>query len=73
MRFSFKQTNTAALVIAVLALSLVGVGQARATIIATVGTGTAVTSVDRQATFDNVTDFVNLNGYTEDGLLIFGE
>jgi type II secretory pathway pseudopilin PulG len=70
MRFSFKQTNNASLAIAVLALSLGGVNQAQATIIATVGAGTAVTTVDRQATFDAVTTGVNLNGYTEDGLLI---
>jgi hypothetical protein len=60
----------ATLVLAALALLLGGVGQARAGMILTFGTGSAVTSVDREATFDNVVTFTNLNGYTEDKLLI---
>ena len=60
----------ATLMLAALALLFGGEGWAKASIIQTIGAGTAVTTVDREATFDTVQTGTNLNGYTEDHLLI---
>lgn len=54
---------------AVVALASISI-RANAQVTLTSGAGSAVTSVDRIATFDNVTTGTNLNGYTEGNLII---
>jgi len=49
-------------------LTLIFVSNVQATIITTTGEGTAVTDIDRIATFDNISG--SLLGYTEDNILV---
>jgi len=54
----------------VMSLLVLGSGQAVAVPIFSTGAGSAVTSLDRVATFDSITGGIDLSAYTEDLLSI---